>query len=106
MELDSWCEKIKIIAEHPSIMCKISGLTTCDTHNHWHVDNFCLFIEHAIEIFGEDRIMFASDWPFCMQAATYDEVYESTMASLNLTEEQLGKFSGLNAAEFYKLRGN
>ena len=38
---------------------------------------------HAVEMFGSDRLMWGSDWPVCTLAATYTEVFETTVEVLS-----------------------
>ena len=62
------------------------------------------YIDHVIEHFGIDRVMFGSDWPVCMLAGTYQQVFDTLSENLGQigTSERSGIFSG-NARTFYKL---
>jgi L-fuconolactonase len=42
-------------------------------HGAWEPDHLRPFIEHVLESFGEDRVMFGSDWPVCLLARSYAE---------------------------------
>jgi len=53
--------------------CKISGLITEAQHNRWTPTDLDPFVQHVFEIFGEDRVMFGSDWPVCLLAGSYAE---------------------------------
>ena len=33
------------------------------------------YMDVAFEAFGEDRLMFGSDWPVCLLAASYEQVF-------------------------------
>ena len=37
----------------------------------------CRTSRHALEVFGPDRLLFGSDWPVCLLAASYEEVVAS-----------------------------
>lgn len=105
-ELEPWKEQLRIIASYPNIYCKLSGMVTEADHSQWKQEQFAPYIQHAIECFGSKRIMFGSDWPVCLLAATYDqcmEVLESALPKEFGTEERGALFGG-NAAEFYRIR--
>jgi L-fuconolactonase len=58
----------------------------------------------VLDAFGPDRVMFGSDWPVCLLAATYSEVLETaeTLTS-GLTEpERAAVFAG-TATRVYRL---
>ncbi len=47
---------------------KLSGLVTEADVEHWTEDDIWPYMEHVLEVFGFDRIMFGSDWPVCLLA--------------------------------------
>jgi len=54
-------------------VCKLSGLAMpLETIS---VDAFAPWIEYAIELFGVDRCMFASNFPVDSMYGTFDELY-------------------------------
>ncbi|MGU7773503.1 amidohydrolase family protein [Burkholderia sp. MR1-5-21] len=73
-----WREALQALGALPHVACKLSGLVT---ETDWrrglraqdmrHIER-CL--DAALEIFGPQRLMFGSDWPVCLLAASYDEV--------------------------------
>lgn len=101
--LDPWREKIARLAEHPNVYCKLSGMVTEADHANWTVDDLRPFVRHAVECFGYDRVMFGSDWPVCLLAATYDQVVEACRELLSdgLTPKRERAVFGENAARFY-----
>jgi len=102
---DKWAEEIKKVSDFQSVMCKISGLVTEADHQSWELDDFKPYIHHVYKCFGTNRIMFGSDWPVCLLAASYDEVIE--VVNENLAKELSAKdkelLFGENAKRFYKL---
>jgi len=63
------------------------------------------FVDCALEFFGPERLMFGSDWPVCLLAASYDQVLGSFKSLLNgLSDEERNRIFGENATEFYRLR--
>ena len=92
-------------AAFPGIHCKISGMVTEADHESWDYVEFAPYVQHILEIFGPDRVMFGSDWPVCLLAAGYDEVIEIVRRALPKSwgEEEQSRLFGVNAKEFYKL---
>ena len=68
--LDPWRAHIREISEFPNVTCKISGLVAYADPEHWTPDDLRPFIDHVLEYFGWDRVMFGSDWPVCTLAST------------------------------------
>lgn len=87
------------------IFCKLSGMVTEDDHAHWSAQSLQPYIQHAVECFGWDRVMFGSDWPVCLLAASYDDVVSALKTALGsqLDEDTERKLFGENAGRFYKL---
>lgn len=71
--LDPWREHIHRISQFPNVCCKVSGIVAYADPAHWTADDLRPFIEHILDSFGWDRVMFGSDWPVCTLAATYKQ---------------------------------
>ncbi|TJZ63458.1 amidohydrolase [Sphingobacterium olei] len=100
-----WFEFITELAKYKNVSCKISGLVTEADWKNWKVDDFVPYIAHTISAFGAERIMFGSDWPVMLLAASYTqgiEILNKHMAPL--TEMELDAFWGGNATKFYNLK--
>ena len=103
-QLKTWKENIRILAQHPGIYCKLSGLVTEANHNQWSYDDLKPYLEIASEAFGIDRICFGSDWPVCLVAGSYSEVVgviEKFSSQLNNEEKK--RLFGTNTMKFYNL---
>ncbi|OPA77751.1 amidohydrolase [Paenibacillus selenitireducens] len=102
---EPWKSQMAEIASNPHIYCKLSGMVTEADHQAWKREQITEYIQHAINLFGKERIMFGSDWPVCLLAADYDEVIQLLEQSLDtsFTEEDRAKLFGSNAASFYRL---
>jgi L-fuconolactonase len=62
------------------------------------------FVAQAVDTFGPDRLMFGSDWPVCLLAASYERVIESARVALGgLGEPDLAWVFGGSAAAAYRL---
>ena len=99
-----WDSLMKDIAEIPDIHCKVSGMVTEADHANWTVENLTPYVSYVKDAFGIDRLMFGSDWPVCLFAASYREVLDAAIEAIGpLTADERAGFMGGNAARFYKL---
>ena len=100
-----WADSIAEVSTFESVMCKISGLVTEADHQSWKINDFKPYIQHLIKNFGANRIMFGSDWPVCLLAASYDDVAKVVESNLpkEMTEKDSKLLFGGNAQKFYKL---
>ena len=104
-EIKEWAQELRPVAVYKNIHCKLSGLVTEANYNGWQVDDLRPFVECVLDLFGAERLMFGSDYPVCLVAASYDRVLESLqeiLKDLN-AEEQKQIFAG-NASKFYRLQ--
>jgi len=102
--LGEWKQAMKIIAQHENVYCKISGMVTEADYQYWKKEDFTLYIDAVVEAFGTKRIMYGSDWPVCLVAASYTNmlnIVKDYFAHFSTTEQD--NFFGNNAASFYKL---
>ena len=77
---DAWKCGVAALAAQPNVMCKLSGLATEANWNSWDADTLRPAVEHVLETFGPDRLMFGSDWPVCELAGTYQEILAAANA--------------------------
>ncbi len=78
-----WKAGVTALAAQPNVACKLSGLATEANWNSWDADTLRPAVEHVLEAFGPDRLMFGSDWPVCELAGPYREMLA---AATKLTE--------------------
>lgn len=103
-KIEPWASDIAAVAKIPNIYCKISGMVTEAGTNTWTVAKIQSYVKHIIDHFGYNRIMFGSDWPVCLLAASYDEVLASTVvAAGEMSHEQKARLMAQNAIDFYGL---
>ncbi|MES2569624.1 MAG: amidohydrolase family protein [Verrucomicrobiota bacterium] len=97
-----WHLDICELAKMPNVCCKVSGLITEADHKGWHPDDFIPYLDRIFEYFGPDRIMFGSDWPVCLLAGDYGQVFELiNQYTAHFPEEDRVKLFGTNALRFY-----
>jgi L-fuconolactonase len=64
-------------------------------------------VEIALEAFGPDRLMAGSDWPVCLLAASYDEVFDAASQLFSgLAEAERDQVLGGTAERVYRLGTN
>lgn len=69
-----WADAIAEIGRLPNVWCKVSGLVTEADHAAWTAEDIAPYLDHLLECFGPERLIFGSDWPVCTLAAAYDQV--------------------------------
>jgi len=100
--LKPWREDLIELGRHPNVYCKISGLVTEAKHKGWTKDDFRPYLDIVIQAFGEERVMFGSDWPVCLLAGSYGQVHGLVADYFRqFSEETQKKFFGETAALFY-----
>jgi len=101
---DPWRADLKELASLPNVHCKISGVTTEADHKNWTREQLRPYIDHAIETFGFDRIMYGGDWHVLELAGTYPEWVEIVdWVVEGCTAEERRKLFRDNAICFYRL---
>jgi L-fuconolactonase len=75
-EFEPWRTLMSELATFPNVLCKVSGLVTEASWNEWQVKDFKPYVDHVINIFTPQRLMFGSDWPVAILGGTYAEVVE------------------------------
>ncbi len=104
-KMQPWKSLMQEVAQYPNVCCKLSGMITEADHASWTQDHLRPYIEHVVDFFGFERVMFGSDWPVCLLAGTYDRVIDalSTVLRPALDPASEAAVFGLNAARFYKV---
>jgi L-fuconolactonase len=88
-DTEPWRSLLRPFGDLDNVACKVSGLVTEADWGAWRLADLQPFVDTAIETFGPDRLLFGSDWPVCLLAATYEKVLEtahSLTAQLNAGE--------------------
>jgi len=100
--LSPWRQQIGELAKSPNVLCKVSGMVTEADHRAWRPADLSPYIDVVAEAFGEDRLMFGSDWPVCLLAASYEQTFAAVRDhSAWASPSAMEKFLGGNVARFY-----
>ncbi len=101
---EPWKQEIKVLAGFPNVQCKVSGVVTEADHENWTSDNLQPYIDHVIESFGFDRVIYGSDWPVSTLATEYTRWVQTLQEAVSgCTPEEMKKLFHDNAIKFYRL---
>ena len=100
--IESWREGMRELASCDNIRCKISGLGMLD-HN-WNVQSIQPFVQDALDIFGIDKTMFASNFPVDKLFSNYDAIWDAfDEITKSLSEHEREKLFRTNAEKTYRI---
>lgn len=100
--LTPWDDQMRQLASFPNVCCKVSGMVTEATWKDWSPEDMKPYLDIIFEAFGPNRLMFGTDWPVCLLAGEYPEVYDLVHTYMqSLSDEERAAVQGGNAAKFY-----
>lgn len=103
-EWKEWKKLISPLAERELMYCKISGMVTEADWKKWTPEDLFPYLEIALELFGPERLMFGSDWPVCLLAGEYEQIFHVVQEfTQQLSESERDLILGETAADFYKV---
>lgn len=101
--LDPWREHIRAIAELPNINAKISGVVAYSGPD-WSVGTIRPYVEHVIECFGWDRVVWGSDHPVVTLTGSLTRWVEATLAIISgVGADDRAKLLYRNAERLYRI---
>lgn len=102
--MEPWKRELKTMSEFPNVSCKMSGLATEADFENWTKEDLKPYIDHVMECFGVDRVMYGGDWPVAAQATDYPRWVKTLDWALgDMSEADRRKIFRENAIEFYRL---
>lgn len=103
--LDPWRDHIEEVASFAGVSCKLSGMVTEASPERWALRDLEPYVDHVLKCFGADRLMFGSDWPVCILAASYGEVNNAMRALLakHCGPDDMLRIFSTNGENFYSL---
>lgn len=102
-EAQAWADDVAELAQLRHVRCKLSGLTIVAGPT-WTVAHLRPFVEHVLEQFGPQRVLFGSDWPVSLRAGSYAATLSAArqlVAPLSAAERSA--VLGCNARDVYRL---
>ena len=102
-----WQSGIRAAAGHPNVFCKISALVEGASRNGNmapdDLDFYRPYIDVVWNAFGDDRVIYGSNWPVSENAADYRKLQRIVCDyAKEKGEVPLRKFCALNALKAYK----
>jgi predicted TIM-barrel fold metal-dependent hydrolase len=102
--LDPWRDHIRELADLPNVHCKISGLVAYADPENWTANDLRPWIEHVLEQFGWDRVMWGSDWPVCTLSSTLQRWVDAALTlTAGASAEDRDKLFHRNAERIYRV---
>lgn len=103
-KMDGWADAMAPFSDCDNVFCKLSGMITEADWSGWQSDDLVPYVRRVIGWFGEDRLMFGSDWPICLLAGSYVQVIDALRRALGgIPPRAWAKIMGENAVRFYRL---
>lgn len=104
-KVDEWGYFMQQIAENPNTWCKVSGIVTEADWQNWTYEQIEPFLDVVLQAFGPGRLLYGSDWPVCLLAASYRQVKNmAEKFAERFTETEKKQFFAQNTIEFYGLK--
>jgi len=103
-KINDWEKDMRALASYKNVYCKISGMVTEADWHHWNIKDFFPYLDIIVQTFGTKRIMFGSDWPVCLVAASYEQMMAIVQEYFSsFSENEQNDFFANNAIKFYNL---
>ena len=102
---EKWKKDLAELARRKNVVGKVSGIVASAPPGKWKADDLAPVVNHTLDTFGPDRVMFGGDWPVCLGSATlaqWVEALKQIVASRKA--EQQRKLFHDNAVRFYGLK--
>jgi L-fuconolactonase len=104
-DFQPWADQISEIASHENVSVKVSGLFTEANWSDWSNQTFLPYFDHILKSFTPSRMMFGSDWPVCLLAATYSQtIHLMEELTRQFTKAEQDSFWSGTAKQFYRLK--
>jgi predicted TIM-barrel fold metal-dependent hydrolase len=104
-DADTWLRGMEALAKRRNTICKISGIVARVEEGKWTADDLAAPVNHCLDMFGPDRVIFASDWPVCTRGAALREwviALKEIVGARPINEQK--KLFAENAVAFYGLK--
>lgn len=104
-EKDRWYSNIYKLSEMDNVVCKISGLLfKSPKEETGNASYFSPVVDHCIDSFGPDRVIFGGNWPVCTLTSSYKEWVDNLLDIISeRSVEDRKKLLHDNALTLYSL---
>ena len=103
-DIRTWEKHMRSLAGFPNVYCKVSGMVTEAKWPGWKYEDFVPYLGVVREAFDTHRLLYGSDWPVCLVAASYDQQFSIVQQYFNaIPDAEKKQILGDNAKRFYNL---
>ncbi len=100
---NQWRRDIEALGAHENTVCKISGIIARAPAG-WNAEVLAPTIEHCLDSFSPDRVVFGGDWPVCTMGAPLREWIQALRDIVACRpDEDQAKLLHANAVRIYGL---
>ncbi len=101
---DPWHDSLRDISSRPNVICKVSGLPAYSPPDAVTTETIRPWVEHAVDCFGWDRLVWGGDWPVCNLTASLNQWVKVTHEIFaEESAENRDKIYARNARRIYSL---
>ncbi len=100
----AWRQAMSQLGQQEHVACKISGIVASVPHSGWGPEDLAPIINHCLDAFGPDRVVFGGDWPVCRvgaELAQWINALKQVVQDRPLSQQQ--KLLNDNAQRVYRL---
>ncbi|MGP4021453.1 amidohydrolase family protein [Saccharopolyspora sp. 5N708] len=104
---DVWRSRVRRLAALPNTALKLSVGVDVLSSWQWNPTELTPCVHHALQEFGPERCMLASNWPVINLACEYHRAWQDldrAVADAGLDDTELAAIRGGNAVRYYRLR--
>jgi L-fuconolactonase len=104
--LDPWRAHITTLASMDNVWCKVSGMVTEADTARWTPNDLKPYLDHVLDSFGFNRVVFGGDYPVVLGAAPWQRWVDTLVGLLQARGTSSADLRALfhdNAAAFYRL---
>jgi L-fuconolactonase len=105
-EREKWKKDMTEIAKRKNLIGKVSGfIATAPARGKWTLDDLAPIVNHTLDAFGPDRVIYGGDWPVCLLGVEEYADWATALQTIvkGRPEEQQKKLFHDNAVKFYGL---
>ncbi len=102
-DAEAWKRDMAALAKRPNVICKISGIVA-RAPEVWAAEMLAPIVNHCLDTFGPDRVVFGGDWPICLKRtslANWIDALKQIVASRPAIQQR--KLWAENARRLYSL---
>jgi L-fuconolactonase len=103
-EANQWRRDMEKLAAQRNVICKISGIVA-RVPKEWSAEDLAPIVNHCLDTFGPQRVVFGSDWPVCLNGAPLPDWVAALKQIIgNRPAAEQTQLLHDNAVQFYGLK--